>query len=237
MPNMGAFRRIALAGLLALSSSALALEATAGAIAIESADTTFNVPVTTYKEMHFRRVVRQAYDFSCGSAALATLLTYHYGRQLAEDVVLKAMFDVGDQEKIKKEGFSLLDMKKYLESIGLKAEGYEVSLEKIAEVGIPGIVLIKTKGYLHFVVLKGIRGDEVLIGDPAQGAKFMSREQFAGIWVNKIFFVIVGNTREAKKEFNRIDDWSMVAQSPLASAVARQSLQNLMLTLPSRNSF
>jgi predicted double-glycine peptidase len=175
MPDMGVFRHMALAGLLALSSSALAPEAKAGSIAIESADTTFNVPVTTYKEMHFRRVVRQAYDFSCGSAALATLLTYHYGRSLAEDVVL--------------------------------------------------------------VVLKGIRGDEVLIGDPAQGAKFMPRETFAEIWVNKIFFVIVGNTREAKKEFNRTDDWSMVAQSPLASAVARQSLQSLMLTLPSRNSF
>ena len=234
---MGVFRHIALAGLLALSASALPRDATAGTIAIESADTTFNVPVTTYKEMHFRRVVRQAYDFSCGSAALATLLTYHYGRPLAEDVVLKAMFDVGDQEKIKQEGFSLLDMKKYLESIDLKAEGYQVDLDKIAEVGIPGIVLIKTKGYLHFVVLKGVRGDEVLIGDPAQGAKFMSRQKFAEIWTNDIFFVIVGNTREAKKEFNRTEDWSMVAQSPLASTVARQSLSTLMLTLPGRNSF
>jgi len=234
---MGVFRGIALGALLALSVSALPLAAEAGAIAIESADTTFNVPVVTYKEMHFRRVVRQAYDFSCGSAALATLLTYHYRQPLAEDVVLKAMFDVGDQDKIKQEGFSLLDMKKYLESIGLRAEGYQVDLDKIAEVGIPGIVLIKTKGYLHFVVLKGIRGDEVLIGDPAQGAKFMSREKFKEIWTNDIFFVIVGNTREAKKEFNRSDDWSMVAQGPLASAVARQSLSTLMLTLPGRNSF
>jgi predicted double-glycine peptidase len=234
---MSVFRRIALGVLLALSVSALPLAAEAGAIAIESADTTFNVPVVTYKEMHFRRVVRQAYDFSCGSAALATLLTYHYRRPFAEDVILKAMFDVGDQDKIKQEGFSLLDMKKYLESIGLRAEGYQVDLDKIAEVGIPGIVLIKTKGYLHFVVLKGIRGDEVLIGDPAQGAKFMSREKFKEIWTNDIFFVIVGNTREAKKEFNRTEDWSMVAQSPLASAVARQSLSTLMLTLPGRNSF
>ena len=234
---MSVFRRIALGVLLALSVSALPLAAEAGAIAIESADTTFNVPVVTYKEMHFRRVVRQAYDFSCGSAALATLLTYHYRQPLAEDVVLKAMFDVGDQDKIKQEGFSLLDMKKYLESIGLRAEGYQVDLDKIAEVGIPGIVLIKTKGYLHFVVLKGIRGDEVLIGDPAQGAKFMPREKFKEIWTNDIFFVIVGNTREAKKEFNRSEDWSMVAQGPLATAVARQSLSTLMLTLPGRNSF
>jgi predicted double-glycine peptidase len=237
MPEMSVLRHIALAALLAFSSSALAPQAKAGAIAIESADTPFNIPVTTYKEMHFRRVVRQAYDFSCGSAALATLLTYHYGRRMAEDVVLKAMFEVGDQEKIKKEGFSLLDMKKYLESIGLRAEGYKVDLDKVAEVGIPGIVLIKTKGYLHFVVLKGIRGDDVLIGDPAQGAKFMSREKFKEIWSNDIFFVIVGNTREAKKEFNRTEDWSTIARSPLANAVARQSLQNLMLTLPSRNSF
>jgi uncharacterized protein len=211
-------------------------QATAGKIAIGSADTTFDVPVTTLKELHFRRVVRQAYDYSCGSAALATLLTYHYNRSVAEDTVLKAMFEVGDKEKIRQEGFSMLDMKRYLESIDLRAEGYEVTLDKIAEVGVPGIVLVKTKGYLHFIVLKGIRGDRVLVGDPALGAKFMTRQEFSEIW-NGIFFVIVSNTREAKKEFNRGEDWVTVAQAPLAAVVAQRSLANTMLFLPGRNSF
>jgi uncharacterized protein len=150
--------------------------------------------------------------------------------------VLKAMYEVGEQEKIQKEGFSLLDMKRYLASIGLRAEGFEVPLDKIADVGIPGIVLVKTKGYLHFVVLKGIHGDEVLVGDPAVGAKFMSRKEFSEIW-NGIYFVIVSNVEEAKSEFNRHEDWRMVAEAPLSGVVTRQSLANLMLSLPARNSF
>jgi uncharacterized protein len=146
------------------------------------------------------------------------------------------MYATGDQKKIRAEGFSMLDMKRYLASIGYRAEGYEVGLDKIAAVGVPGITLIKTKGYLHFVVLKGIRGDEVLLGDPAQGAKFVSRDEFSKMW-NGIFFVIVSNTGTATNEFNRQEDWATVAQAPLAQVVARQSLANLMLTLPGRNSF
>jgi uncharacterized protein len=219
-----------------LCSLAWLLPAVAGSIPIESAATTFNVPLTTLKEMRFMRVVKQSQDFSCGSAALATLLTYHYGHPVVEDSVLQSMFAVGDQEKIRKEGFSMLDMKEYLKSVGFRAEGYEVGIDKIADVGVPGIALIKTKGYLHFVVLKGVRGDRILIGDPALGAKFMSRAEFQEIW-NGIFFVIVGHTREAKQEFNRTEDWATVAQAPLGGIVSGHSLADLTLFMRGRNGF
>ena len=38
---------------------------------------TFSVKVLSLKELRLRAVVLQQYDFSCGSAALATLLSYH----------------------------------------------------------------------------------------------------------------------------------------------------------------
>ncbi len=134
--------------------------------------------VKTLMDLRFQRVARQQYDFSCGSAALASLLTYHYNRPIDERQVLTAMFETGDREKIKKAGFSLLDMKKYLHSIGLKAEGYRASLDKLTRVGVPAIVLINSKGYLHFVVVKGATKDRVLIGDPASGVKSLPREEF-----------------------------------------------------------
>ena len=223
--------------LLALALAAgLAVPAAAGEIALDSAGYTFNAPVTTLKELRFRRVVKQEYDFSCGSAAIATLLTYHYNRPTPEDSVLQAMFKVGDQEKIKKEGFSMLDMKKYLESLGYRTEGYKVGLDKIAEVGIPGIVLIKTKGYLHFVVLKGVRGDQVLVGDSALGTKFMSREKFLDIW-NGVFLVILTNVRQAKNEFNLDQDWEGQVAAPLGGALSRDTLATLTLLMPGRNNF
>ncbi|HXZ00187.1 MAG TPA: C39 family peptidase [Stellaceae bacterium] len=233
---MGLKRHILSIGVVAGCALGAAAPSIAGDIPVESADTTFNVHVTSLKEIHFLRVVHQAYDFSCGSAAVATLLTYHYGHPILETSVLKAMFEVGEQEKIKKEGFSLLDMKRYLASIGFRAEGYQVGLDKIAEVGVPGIVLIKTKGYLHFVVLKGIRGDSVLLGDPALGAKFVSRAEFTSMW-NGIFFVIVGHTNEAKKEFNSTEDWASVSSAPLSAVNAGWSLANTLLMTPGRNNF
>jgi predicted double-glycine peptidase len=208
----------------------------AGEILINTAGYDYNAPVTTLKELRFRRVVKQAYDFSCGSAAVATLLTYHYNRPILEQTVLKAMFEVGDKDKIKKEGFSMLDMKKYLESLGYRVEGYQVSLDKVAQVGIPGIVLIKTKGYLHFVVLKGVRGGQVLLGDSALGTKFMPRERFLEVW-NGIFLAIITGTRQAKNEFNLDQDWEGQVAAPLGRAMTRESLATLTLLMPGRNNF
>lgn len=233
---MGLKRHIVSLAVIAGCALGGAAPSIAGDIPVESAATTFNVHVSSFKEMHFLRVVRQAYDYSCGSAAVATLLTYHYNHPVLESSALKAMFEVGDQDQIRKEGFSLLDMKRYLASIGYRAEGYEVSLDKIATAGVPGIVLIKVKGYQHFVVLKGIRGDSVLLGDPALGAKFVSRAEFSDMW-NGIFFVIVGHTNEAKKEFNRTEDWATVSTAPLSAVNAGWSLANVMLMTPGRGNF
>ncbi|WP_204283799.1 C39 family peptidase, partial [Klebsiella pneumoniae] len=69
----------------------------------------------------FRTVVRQQYDYSCGSAAVATLLRYHYGRPTVESDVFSAMWRSGDQAQIKRAGFSMLDMKRYLDSQGYMA--------------------------------------------------------------------------------------------------------------------
>src|ERR1700744_3651505 len=74
------------------------------------------VRVTSLKEARYRGTVRQQYDFSCGSAAIATLLTYQYGYPMSEQIAFQQMFAEGDQQKIRREGFSLLDMKRFLEA-------------------------------------------------------------------------------------------------------------------------
>jgi uncharacterized protein len=233
---MGAYRRQLLLVLPLCCVMGFGAGANAGEIAVESAGYAFNAPVKTLKELRFRRVVKQEYDFSCGSAAIATLLTYHYGRPTLEDTALQAMFKAGDKEKIRREGFSMLDMKTYLESLGYRAEGYKVSLDKIADVGVPGIVLIKSNGYLHFVVLKGVRDHLVLVGDSALGTKFMTREKFLDIW-NGIFLVILSDIKEAKQAFNRDQDWQGQVGAPLGQALPRESLAAMTLLMPGRNSF
>lgn len=169
----------------------------------------YNIRTTSWLDRRFRHVIRQEYDFSCGSAALATLLTYHYRMPIPEKKVLEAMFRAGDQAKIRKEGFSLLDMKKYLAAIGLRAEGFKDSLDKLVRVGIPAIALINYKGYLHFVVVKGVNKREVLISDPSYGTRTFPRKDFEERMWNNILFVITDKMDVARATFNRNTTWAL----------------------------
>ena len=102
----------------------------------------FSVPVSSLKESRFRTTARQQYDFSCGSAALSTLLTHHYGIKVSEQTVFEQMYRVGNQAKIRQQGFSLLDMKRYLDARGIRADGFQVGLDEIESAGVPGIALV-----------------------------------------------------------------------------------------------
>lgn len=176
----------------------------------------YSVPATSLKEIRFRSTIRQQYDFSCGSAALATLLTHHYQRAVKEESVFAEMFARGDQGKIQREGFSLLDMKRYLSAHGFIADGFEAPLERLEEASIPAIALINEGGYNHFVVIKGMRSGRVLVGDPSGGTKAMSRQRFESVWVNQLLFVITNRTELAR--FNQDKDWRVAPKAPVSHA-------------------
>jgi predicted double-glycine peptidase len=182
----------------------------------------FATRVVSVKEARFTTTVRQQYDFSCGSAAVATLLTHHYGIPVTEREVFAQMFERGDQAKIRKQGFSMLDMKRYLESRGLHADGFEQPLERLEQEGLPAIVLLSERGYKHFVVVKGIARGRVLVGDPAMGTRAISFDRFSHLWVNQLLFVVHNRREEAR--FNLAGDWHVAPGAPLFQAIDRDRL-------------
>jgi predicted double-glycine peptidase len=165
-----------------------------------------NLPLKSLNDLRYTRMIKQQYDFSCGAAAVASLLSYHYGHKTDEASVLKSMYEAGDKEKIHKQGFSMLDMQKYLQGLGYNAQGYRAPLSKLVQVGVPAIVLINHRGYMHFVILKGVTASRVLIGDPSSGTRIMSREEFEKSW-NGILFVITNHLQMARLHFNRSEEW------------------------------
>lgn len=187
----------------------------------------YSVPVTSLKEARFKTTLHQNYDFSCGSAATATLLTFQYGHPVTEVDVFRDMFAKGNARKIRREGFSLLDMRRYLASQGYQADGFELPLEKLAEEGLPAIVLLNDNGYRHFVVVKGLRGDRVLVGDPARGTRAMPRSQFERLWTSRVLFVV--HNRREYAQFNRPADWRTAPPAPLELGIQRQGLQNVVM--------
>jgi len=185
------------------------------------------MPITSMRQARMARTLLQKYDFSCGSAAVATLLTHHYGYPVTEQAVFEEMYARGDQTKIHREGFSLLDMKRYLEAHGFAADGFEQPLDKLNEARIPAIVLINEGGYHHFVVVKGLTEDRVLIGDPAQGTRVLPRKAFEANWKNGLLFVIHNHMESA--HFNLAADWRVAPRAPLAGGLSREGLGDITL--------
>lgn len=185
----------------------------------------FELPVVSYRERPFQTVVEQRYDYSCGSAALATLLAHHYQEPRSEAEIFEAMYAAGDQDRIREVGFSLLDMKTYLEALGHRADGFRISMEKLALVGVPAIALIQLDGYRHFVVIKGIRDGAVLIGDPARGVGLYGLAEFEALRVDDIVFLIRDKAQIAKASFNSSREWRLQhAAAPLGDALDRRAL-------------
>lgn len=178
----------------------------------------FSVKVTSLKEARFKATARQQFDFSCGSAALATLLTHHYAWPVSEQAVFEAMYALGDQAKIRREGFSLLDMKTYLKAQGFEADGFELPLQQLQASGLPAIVLIAESGYHHFVVLKGLQEGRVLLGDPSRGTRAMSQADFEQVWVDRLLFVVHNQQHLAR--FNQAQDWQVAPRAPLSAGLS-----------------
>ncbi|MGJ7489635.1 C39 family peptidase [Variovorax sp. ZT4R33] len=187
----------------------------------------YTVPIRSLQQIKQAGTLIQQYDFSCGSAAVATLLTHHYGLPTTEREVFEQMYAEGDQAKIRREGFSLLDMKRYLQSRGLEADGFRQPLDTLRQEGLPAIALITENGYHHFVVVKGLDRDRVLIGDPANGTRALPREAFEAQWKQKLLFVV--HNRIDLARFNLASDWRAAPAAPLATGILRHTLSH---TLP-----
>ena len=127
--------------------------------------------VQSFQEKKYQATIAQQHDFSCGSAALATLLSYNYNIPVSETAVFNDMILHGNKQVISESGFSLLDIKNFLTRNGLESNGYRAPLSKLAEVRLPAIVLLNVRGYRHFVVLEGIEKGRVLLSDPANGMR------------------------------------------------------------------
>ena len=184
--------------------------------------------IKSWQEQRFAGVVKQKFDFSCGSAALATLLRFHYGFDVAEEKAFRGMWAAGDRDQIRKLGFSLLDMKRWLAGRGITADGYRVDLAAIEKTAVPGIALITVDKYRHFVVVKSVRGPEVLLGDPSRGLTVMPKDQFLAAW-NGIYFVLANDQAIGRRSFADVGQWTNYARAPVggrtfADPVSQQAL-------------
>jgi predicted double-glycine peptidase len=144
------------------------------------------VPLRSFKDLRDQGVIKQRLDYSCGPAALATLLTYVWNDPISEvEIIHQTLLHLGqDQEAVRrKEGFSLLDLQRVAQARGYKAEGFRIAPEYLDKLSGPVIVFIQFRGFKHFAVLKGVRGGRVHLADPSLGNVRRAQYDFLPMWL------------------------------------------------------
>jgi uncharacterized protein len=149
-------------------------------------------PVRSLLEIREDRVIVQKWETSCAAAALATVLTFYHNDTVTEKAVTMGMLRTTDPIRVKvRGGFSMLDMKHFVETRGFNGVGYKnLSFEDLLALHAP-IVPINFQGNPHFVVVRGVNGNgEVHLADPAFGNHAISVEKFKSVWKDGIAFVV-----------------------------------------------
>ena len=148
-----------------------------------------HAPVRSLLEIRHNNVAIQAWDLSCGTAALEILLRYQHGDPVSEKDIARRLMSRPEYlyhpQLIKtRHGFSLLDLKTYVDARGYLGLGLgKLDLpELIAHA--PVMVPISALGYNHFVVFRGILAGRVLLADPAWGNRTMTIDKFMDMWVD-----------------------------------------------------
>lgn len=152
-------------------------------------------------EVRKQNVIIQNWDLSCGAAALATILNYQHGelvseREIATRMMSRAEYLANPMLVRLRQGFSLLDLKRFVDERGYNGIGLGQLTLKHLVTRAPVIVPINSHGYQHFVVFRGLLDNRVLLADPAFGNRTMLLSDFESAWIEfteigRVGFVVV----------------------------------------------
>jgi predicted double-glycine peptidase len=154
----------------------------------------FSVFVRNAKEIRTAGVVLQQRDFSCGAAALATVLNKFWGENTNETALLVAIATTLSRAELEeriKNGLTLTDLKRVCDRFGYTTVLGKLTVDKLADIKVPLIVGITVNDYDHFVVVRGADSKFVYLADPAVGKMRVPLEEFAQQWQKNAVLVVV----------------------------------------------
>jgi predicted double-glycine peptidase len=155
---------------------------------------TFNKYAKSWTELKKENIVMQQRDYSCGAAALATIMRYH----LKEDVtelgllleVVRMLTPEEMQERIKN-GLSISDLRRLAVRTGHQASIGKVEFKDLREVKVPLVVGLIVNGFDHFAVYRGTDDQYVYLADPARGHVRTPIPEFLKQWQKNTILVVV----------------------------------------------
>ena len=184
----------------------------------------FNSDVKNLYELRWNKLTRQGWDMSCGAAALSTLLTYHNKQPFSEMSITLSILKNSDPALVRSRGgFSLFDLKRFVNAVGLEGLGYgDMTLDDLDTFSIPAILPVRIKDFDHFVIFRKRLGNKILVGDPAFGNISFSADVFLKMWKSKIAFYVV--TAEEKQQLTK--DKTIKTKSALSPQAMEVAIPN-----------
>lgn len=177
--------------------------------------------ISSLREIRTSGITVQRYDYSCGSAAVATLLLKYFNDPIKEEEIIDTILKTGDIKKIiERRGFSFLDIKRFLEARGYKAQGYRSELQDLMELKAPVLMPISINNYKHFVLFLGVKGNRVYLVDPSVGIVTMPVYQFEDAWKERVFLLVSRSdpprvNLEALDPLYMDDIWARINTTPI----------------------
>ncbi len=191
-----------------------------GGVTIVQKEFILHPPIKSWVEFKNNRLVRQGYDYSCGSAALATLLSHYYDANVSEAMILKSVLEskgitkeataLENQEE--NNGLSFYDLSQYASTQGFKAVGIALGIEDLKKLQIPVIVFVKIRKQEHFTVLKKMDEQYAYLADPSFGNIRVSHAKFKEMFFTrdeeekpgKILAVLAQRNMKGREEFKAV---------------------------------
>ena len=128
-------------------------------------------------------LTRQQAGFDCGSAALATLLSFYTDRAVEpDDLVRSQSFTTDEWQRVRREGFSLSQLADMAAALKVEPSVTRLPSRALLSVPLPVLVYLRLPTGPHFSVLTGVAGQRVTLADPTQGALMWTLNQFLRAW-------------------------------------------------------
>jgi predicted double-glycine peptidase len=222
----------------ALSAVALGVTTTEAQISVGTG-LRVDPPGRSIKDLRDGNLVKQRFDFSCGAAALATILRFGFGEQVTERQILNDLFtglSPQEQPVVRSTGFSLLHLQRVAQTRGYNAQGFRLEPQQLSLLGGPVIVFITPRGYKHFAVLRGVRDDRVYLADPSRGNIRMPAYAFFRDWLQNdgkgIIFVVEPATATTTRATPLAISKAGLAQPEIMTARELMAIGSSLLRFP-----
>jgi predicted double-glycine peptidase len=169
---------------------------------IRDPDHAFQKHVCNWKQLKQLHIVMQKRDYSCGAAALATILRYYWGDSVSEEQVLAALQHILTPEEMQdriKNGLAISDLRRAAVEMGYLSTIGTLPFRELTESKVPLVVGISPEGYDHFAVYRGTDGEFVYLADPIRGNIRVPVCEFIDQWQKNAVLVVAKPNEEPPK--------------------------------------